>query len=97
MICQECECEVTVKGCECVPRELEKPTGTQVMRVEFDGSGETIRLNGITMSLALLQMITKPNPETFLRFERKGNDVVVSQYRFESTPPRGMMLRRCGG
>jgi hypothetical protein len=65
------------------------------MRVEFDGERRTITVNGIAISLEVLEMMTRPDPRRYLRFERRDGSVTVTSYQFESMPPEGVKLRRC--
>lgn len=54
--------------------------------VEFSFDRDSILVNGIYISLELLDAMTVPDPARLHRFERKGNIVIVTTFPFVFAP-----------
>ena len=52
--------------------------------VTYDFEYQAIEVNGVKISLELLDVITRPNPERVFRFERQGNTVIVTEVQAKS-------------
>jgi hypothetical protein len=59
---------------------------TKVMTLVIDSANETITINGIRVSLELLESLTVSEPQIVYRFRRQGNDLIVDKYEVHATP-----------
>jgi hypothetical protein len=50
------------------------------MRIEIDMSERWITVNGVTIAVEVLEMLTRPDRGKFYRFQRSGSVVILSAY-----------------
>jgi hypothetical protein len=53
------------------------------MLVEFDSDRDTITVDGLIISLAVLRHFVHPEPDSFYQFVREGEITTVTRYQIE--------------